>query len=100
MNTPAANRQLLQLFVRVYNLPIQFYYHFPEVIICGPHRLEPEEFTFLVGEGLIAAYHTDSFGKLYRLTTGAEALLKERLIAKPHRRFRRRQPVMQPCLFD
>lgn len=99
MNTPAANRQLLHLFVRVYNQSIQFYYHFPEVIICGTHRLEPHEFRFLLTEGLIAAYHTDSFGKLFRLTSSAELFFKESLTAKPHRRFRRRRVVHQPCLF-
>jgi hypothetical protein len=85
MNKSAARQQLLLLLIRVYNQSIQYYYYFPEVVICGNHRLEKLEFDFLLSEGLIIPFHTDSFGKLYRLSKKAESFLQEHF---PRRRYR------------
>ena len=81
---------LLKLLVRVYNQSIQSYYFFPEVIICGQHRLEREEFNWLRTQGYIYPYHTDSFGKLYRLTPEGDAVLRRYL---QHRRSKLRRSV-------
>jgi hypothetical protein len=75
MNKTASNRSLLQLLVKLYNQTIQSYYHFPEVILCGRHRLEPEEFECLVREGLLEAFYADSFGRLYHLSKTAHEIL-------------------------
>ena len=85
MNPKAVNQSLLHLLVRVYNQSIQSYYFFPDVIICGHHRLERSEFEQLAAEGFIMAYHTDSFGKLYRLTSTAETILREQRGRKRYR---------------
>ena len=85
MNETAVSQSLLQLLVRVYNQSIQSYYFFPDVIICGSHRLEREEFDALLKEGYIVPYHTDSFGKLYRLTKKADEILQ----TQAHRRKQR-----------
>jgi hypothetical protein len=70
-----ADKELLTLLVRVYNHSIQYYYHFPEVIIYGNRRLEAEEFNRLLHNGLITPYYTDSFGKLYHLSKKGEEVL-------------------------
>ena len=70
-----ADKELIALLVRVYNHSIQSYYYFPDVIIYGNHRLEREEFESLLHQEFIIAYYTDSFGKLYRLSKGAEEFL-------------------------
>ncbi|HYO20856.1 MAG TPA: hypothetical protein VER36_00535 [Flavisolibacter sp.] len=85
MTKAAADQSLLQLLVRVFNQTIQYYYYFPDVIICGHHRLEKEEFDVLLSGGFIIPYHTDSFGKLYHLSRKAEAFLHETLQKKRHR---------------
>lgn len=90
MNTVEVNQALLQLLVRVYNQSIQSYYFFPDVIFCGPHRLERNDFECLLAEGLIFPYYTDSFGKLYHLTKKAEEVLREQRFRK---RYRPRRPA-------
>ncbi|HEX8316193.1 MAG TPA: hypothetical protein VF609_14425 [Flavisolibacter sp.] len=85
MTRAAADQSLLQLLVRVFNQTIQYYYHFPDVIICGHQRLEKEEFDHLLSAGFITPYHTDSFGKLYHLSKKAEAFLQENLHKRKHR---------------
>lgn len=85
MNKAAVDQSLLRLLVRVYNQSIQFYYYFPDVIICGQHRLEREEFELLLSGSYLSAYHTDSFGKLYHLSGKAEAYLHEHLQKRRHK---------------
>ncbi|GAA4747814.1 hypothetical protein [Flavisolibacter ginsenosidimutans] len=85
MNKTTVSQALLQLLVRVYNQSIQSYYFFPDVIICGHHRLERGDFEFLLKEGYIVPYHTDSFGKLYRLTKKAEEALHTQLRVRKYR---------------
>lgn len=85
MNKPTDNACLLQLLVRVYNQSIQSYHHFPDVIICGHHRLEREEFDFLLANDYIEAHYADSFGKLYHTSKKAEALLHENMSKRRHR---------------
>ncbi len=85
MNKAAIDQSLLRLLVRVYNQSVQFYYYFPDVIICGQQRLEREEFEYLLGGGYLTAYHTDSFGKLYHLSGKAERFLHENLQKRRHR---------------
>lgn len=85
MNKSATDQALLQLLVRVYNQSIQFYYHFPDVIICGNLRLEREEFDFLLKGGYLETYHTDSFGKIYRVSKRAELLLYQSLGRRRYR---------------
>ena len=70
-----SNKELIALLVRVYNHSIQFYDHFPDVIIYGNHRLEQDAFDLLLQHEFIIAYHTDSFGKLYRLSKKGEDFL-------------------------
>jgi hypothetical protein len=79
MNKTASNRSLLHLLVKVYNQTIQSYYYFPEVIFCGHHRLEKEEFEILLREELLEAYYADSFGRLYHLSKKAHEILSQSL---------------------
>ena len=105
MSKSAANQQLLLLLVRVYNQYIQYYYYFPDVVLCGNHRLEKMEFDFLLNEGLIMSFHTDSFGKLYRLSkksgkfsAGSFAQTKTQAL---HTRFRQKKLHIFPfCFFN
>lgn len=85
MNKASIDQSLLRLLVRVYNQSIQFYYYFPDVIICGQQRLEREEFEYLLAGGYLTAYHTDSFGKLYHLSGKADRYLHENLHKRRHR---------------
>ncbi len=70
-----ADKEIIALLVRVYNHSIQSYYHFPDVIIYGNHRLDKEEFETLLQQEFVTAYYSDSFGKLYRLSKSAEEFL-------------------------
>ena len=79
MKKAVVNQELLHLLIKVYNQAIQYYYRFPDVIICGNRRLEKEEFDLLLSEGYIVSYYTDSFGKLYRLSKKGERFLHENL---------------------
>ena len=94
MSKPAASQPLLQLLVRVYNQSIQSYFHFPDVVICGQHRLEETEFQLLLSEGYIEAYYTDSFGKLFRLSKKALALLQQGL----HKRKSRHASIIHDAI--
>jgi hypothetical protein len=85
MSKTATSQRLLQLLVRVINQSIQSYYYFPEVIICGQHRLEKDEFELLLSEGCIESYYSDSFGKLYRTSAKAEQLLHHNLCKRRHK---------------
>lgn len=95
MSNTAVNPSLLQLLVRVYNQSIQSYYFFPDVIICGNHRLEREEFESLLREGFIVPYHTDSFGRLYRLTRTADTVLREQILRRRQRQTKSKSAVQQ-----
>ena len=79
MSKTAASQPLLQLLVRVYNQSIQYYFHFPDVIICGKLRLEEAEFQLLLAEGYLETFYVDSFGKLFRLSKKAIHVLQESL---------------------
>jgi len=76
MSKTAASQSLLQLLVRLYNQSIQTYFHFPDVIICGHHRIDEAEFNLLIAEGFVEAFYVDSFGKLFRLSKKAHQLLQ------------------------
>jgi len=95
MNKTVVSQALLQLLVRVYNRSIQSYYFFPDVIICGHHRLERDDFEFLLKEGYIVPYHTDSFGKLYRLTKKAEEVLHTQLRVRKYRSQKAKEAAKQ-----
>lgn len=87
MKKPVANRELLCLLVSVYNQPIQTYYHFPDVIVSGHRRLEPEAFAELVAQGFVTLANFDSFGKNYRLSPKGEAYLFASTFRRKHRHF-------------
>lgn len=96
MKKDAVSKELLHLLVRVYNRSIQYYYYFPDVIICGHHRLERSEFESLLTQELITSYHADSFGRMYRLTQKAERMLQLQL-RRRHRSYATSVPY-QACL--
>jgi hypothetical protein len=98
MKKTATNNRLLQLLVRVVNQSIQSYYYFPDVIICGDHRLEREEFELLLKEGCLESYHADSFGKIYHTSKKAEHLLHENLCRRRHRTMSTTNSVVQAAL--
>jgi hypothetical protein len=87
MKKPAVDPRLLHLLVSIYNQSIQTYYHFPEVILCGRQRLEPEDFAELLAQDFITVSSFDSFGKNYRLSKKGESFLFEAS-------FRRRQKLL------
>jgi len=98
MSKTATSQRLLQLLVRVINQSIQSYYYFPEVIICGQHRLEKEEFELLLSEGCIEPYYSDSFGKLYRTSAKAERVLQHNVCKRRHKLSPQRGPMVQTSL--
>lgn len=79
------DKELFSLLVRVYNHSIQYYFHFPEIIIYGSHRLKKEEFEQLLSGDYIAPCYADSFGKIFRLTKKAEILLHRQRNKKKRR---------------
>ena len=95
MSKTAASQPLLQLLVRVYNQSIQSYFHFPDVIICGNHRMEEEDFRLLLNEGYIEAYYADSFGKLYRLSKKALYFLLQNLHKRRPKHLHHQQKAVQ-----
>ena len=70
---------LLALLLKAYNRPVMDFYHFPEVVLIGRQRIEPEEFFQLISEGLLQQTHRDNFGRFYSLTDKAKALLHQSL---------------------
>ncbi len=75
MKKAGVNHEILHLLVSVYNQSIQTYYHFPEVILCGRQRLEPDAFTQLLASEFITPVSADSFGRNYRLSKKGEDFL-------------------------
>jgi hypothetical protein len=103
MKKTAVNEPLLRLLVSVYNQSIQTYYHFPEVILCGRQRLEPEEFAQLLAGELITPTSSDSFGRNYRLSKRGEAYLfgasfRRRQKAFPVSAFAQRQLLFEELM--
>jgi hypothetical protein len=98
MSKTAASQPLLQLLVRVYNQSIQTYFHFPDVIICGQHRLEETDFHMLLSEGYIEVYYMDSFGKLYRLSKKAHNVLQYGLYKRKAKHVHSIQQNLQAAL--
>jgi hypothetical protein len=85
MKKPVADRELLRVLVSVYNQPIQTYHYFPEVILSGCRRLEPETFAELLARGFVDTIGFDSFGINYRLSKKGEAFLFESMFRRRHR---------------
>ena len=85
MKKAADKEPILHLLVSVYNQSIQTYYHFPEVILCGRQRLEPEEFALLLANDFLVATTADSFGRNYRLSKKGEAYLVETSFRRRHK---------------
>jgi hypothetical protein len=82
MKKPAVDPHLLHLLVSVYNQSIQTYYHFPEVILCGRQRLEPEDLALLLSNEFVFVSSSDSFGRNYRLSKKGETYLFQSLIRR------------------
>ena len=87
MKKAAVNQPMLHLLVSVYNQSIQTYHHFPEVILCGCQRMEPEDFAQLLAQEFLTMCSVDSFGRNYRLSKKGEAYLFDAS-------FRRRQRTL------
>lgn len=77
-----ANTAILALLLKAYNRPVKDFYYFPEVIMVGRQRIEPEEFAQLIAGGYLQQTHRDSFGRFYCLTEKAKQLLHESLQPK------------------
>lgn len=87
MKKPAVDPHLLHLLVSVYNRSIQTYFHFPEVILCGGHRLEEEDLAVLLAGGFLVITGRDSFGINYDLSKKGEAFLFQILCRRKHKAF-------------
>lgn len=85
MKKAAVSQPILQLLVSIYNKSIQTYYHFPEVILCGRQRIEPEDFAQLLLHDFLTVYSADSFGKNYCLSKKGEAFLFESSFRRRHK---------------
>lgn len=68
-------RDLLALLIMTYNKEVKDFYYFPEVVLVGRTRLEPEAFQRLLQGGWLAQCGADSFGRYYRSSAKAEATL-------------------------
>ena len=98
MKKSAVDPVLLRLLVSVYNQSIQTYFYFPDVIICGPHRMEREEFQQLLTMHFIQPYQADSFGRWYRLTRSGEDYLLQSLYRRKRASSTNALPVHQQRL--
>jgi hypothetical protein len=99
MKKMAVNEPILRLLVSVYNQSIQTYYHFPEVILCGRLRLEPEDFEHLLANDFIIPFSADSFGRNYRLSKKGEAFLFETSFRRRHKHLSFMQPAQRQLPF-
>ena len=104
MKKSPADQGILHLLVSVYNQSIQTYFYFPEVILCGPHRLEREEFEQLLHRRFIESYAADSFGCYYRLSKHGEDFLLNAFPRRRHKQagafFQKQQgrlPFLESC---
>jgi hypothetical protein len=89
-----ANTTILALLLKAYNRPVKDFYYFPDVIMVGKQRMEPEDFYLLVANGYLQQTHCDSFGRFYCLSEKAKQLLHESLHAR-QARGRKKQPAPQ-----
>lgn len=81
-------RDLLALLIMTYNKEVKDFYYFPEVVLVGRTRLEPEAFHRLLQGGWLQQCSADSFGRYYRLSEKGEATLwqyrrKRKQVAAP-----------------
>lgn len=89
-----ATAAILALLLKAYNRQVKDFYYFPEVILVGKQRMEPEDFFLLISEGYLQQIHRDSFGRFYCLTEKAKRMLHQSLHAK-QAKSRKKQTVPQ-----
>lgn len=68
-------RDLLALLIMTYNKEVKDFYYFPEVVLVGRTRLEPEAFQRLLQGGWLEQCSADSFGRYFRSSAKAESTL-------------------------
>lgn len=90
-----ANNALLALLLKAYNRPVMDFIHFPEVILIGRQRIEPEAFGELLSNGYLQQVHHDNFGRIYTLTDKALSLLHQSLHGSRSKRKRQVEAPVQ-----
>ncbi|OLY90927.1 hypothetical protein SAMN05444008_11716 [Cnuella takakiae] len=90
------HQDLLALLIMTYNKEVKDFYYFPEVILVGRTRLEPEAFQQMLQGGWLQQCGADSFGRYYRLSAKAETtLMQYRRKRKPAAPVQQKSTCMQ-----
>lgn len=98
---PPVNAPMLALLLKAYNKEIKDFYYFPDIVLIGRLRIEPQELQQLLAEGYLLQTAHDSFGRCYRLSAKAEIVLFTQLKKKSAARQKKLTASSQPSLhFD
>lgn len=98
MKKTADNSAILRLMVSVYNQTIQTYHYFPDVILCGHKRMEPEELNELINRKFVSPLRADTFGTFYQLSKEGEQFLFRSLLRRKQKVPSSSWPVLQSHL--
>lgn len=56
---------------------IETYTYFPDIFTAGKKKLDIDEFDFLLKNGLVKIYRTDTCGRILKLTQKGKKFIKE-----------------------
>lgn len=95
---PPVNAPMLALLLKAYNKEIKDFYYFPDIVLIGRLRIEPQELQQLLAGGYLVQTSHDSFGRCYRLSAKAEMVLftqlKKKSAARPKKLATNSQPFL------
>lgn len=93
---PPVDASLLALLLATYNKEVKDFYYFPDVVLAGRMRLEPEAMQRLVQEGWLQVTRADTFGRYYKHTRQTEQLLMTLRGKRRHGSGKKKTGIQQP----
>lgn len=96
------NTSLLALLLKAYNKEVKDFFYFPDFVMVGRQRIEPQELQLLKNGGYLQQTGSDSFGRIYKLSAKAENELRLHLTTpkKQQRKKKVPTPVLPLIAFD
>lgn len=96
------NTSLLALLLKAYNKEVKDFFYFPDFVMVGRQRIEPQELQLLKNGGYLQQTGSDSFGRIYKLSVKAENELFRHLAAakKQHRKKKVESPQPPLIVFE
>lgn len=95
---PPVDPSLLALLLATYNKEVKDFFYFPDIVLVGRLRLEPEALRRLVQEGWLQISRADTFGRYYQHTAQTEQLLMAMRGKRRHPAIPKKTTI-QPLLF-